>query len=226
MAEAVSSTSAGGGGGAGYQLFRQTDSNKRGIPEAIFIESVEAICTGGVQPTQVVAQLQELYSKYQYMQSSLVAQRASLKTKLPDISSALGTVNHLIEQRDKAEQGEREYTYQLSENIWSTATVAPSDVVCLWLGAQCMLEYKLDEALELLQTNEENAKKTLASLDEDMAFLRDQLTTTEVNIARAHNYAVKLRTIANAQSATAPQSKKEAAGDKDGAEAAGTPEAQ
>mmetsp|Transcript_30974 Transcript_30974/g.70893 ORF Transcript_30974/g.70893 Transcript_30974/m.70893 type:complete len:219 (+) Transcript_30974:82-738(+) len=175
------------------ELFRQTDSNKRGIPEAIFLENIESLCSGGVQPTQIVAQLQELYSKYQYMQSSLVAQRASLRTKLPDISSALATVTHLMDQRDKAEQGEREYTYQLSENIWSKASVAPSDVVCLWLGAQCMLEYKLDEALELLKTNEENAKKTLASLDEDMAFLRDQLTTTEVNIARAHNYAVKLR---------------------------------
>jgi len=127
------------------------------------------------------------------MQSSLIAQRSSLKTRLPDISAALETVNHLIEKRTDAETDATQYTYQLSENIWSTACVPPTNVVCLWLGANCMLEYTLDEAVALLSTNESNARATLKSLDEDMAFIRDQITTTEVNIARTHNFGVKLR---------------------------------
>merc|ERR1712232_506498 len=103
-------------------------------------------------------------------------------------------VNHLIDRRTKAQEGETaEYPYQLSENIWSRAQVAPTNCVCLWLGANVMLEYTLDEAVELLRTNEANAKETIRNLDEDMAFLRDQLTTTEVNIVRTHNYNVKLR---------------------------------
>lgn len=175
-------------------FFKQNDANaKRGIPEAIFIENVEAMCAN-YKPTDLVAKLQELHSKYQYMQSSLLAQRASLKTKLPDIVSALDTVNHLIDRRAKAQDGETmDYTYQLSENIWSRASAAPSDVVCLWLGANCMLEYTLDEAVELLRTNETNARTTVKALDEDVAYMRDQITTTEVNIARTHNYGVKLR---------------------------------
>jgi len=128
------------------------------------------------------------------MQSSITSQRASLKVKLPDIASALETVNHLIERRDKSEEGETgEYTYQLAENIWAKASAPASNKVCLWLGANCMLEYTLEEAVELLRTNQANAQNMLKSLDEDMAFLRDQITTTEVNIARAHNYGVKLR---------------------------------
>jgi|EP00427_Karlodinium_veneficum_P050769 prefoldin subunit 5 len=173
-------------------LFKTTE-NKRGIPEAIFIENVEARCKRA-GASVILTQLQELYSKYQYMQSSLVAQRSALKAKLPDISSALDTVNHLIDRRSKAQEGETaEYTYQLSENIWSRASVAPTSNVSLWLGANVMLEYSLDEAVELLRTNEQNAKTTISTLDEDMAFLRDQITTTEVNIARTHNYNVKLR---------------------------------
>merc|ERR1719203_2668713 len=128
------------------------------------------------------------------MQSSLLAQRSSLKTKLPDIVSALETVNHLVERRSKMEEGETtEYTYQMSENIWSKASAPATNCVCLWLGANCMLEYTLEEAVELLSTNEANAKTMLKSLDEDMAFLRDQITTTEVNIARTHNFGVKQR---------------------------------
>jgi len=176
-----------------FKYFNQDGSNKRGIPEAIFIENVEELCKK-TEPNQILARLQELYSKYQYMQSSLTAQRASLKAKLPDIVSALDCVNHLVDRKNKAQEGETsEYTYQLSENIWSRAQVAPTNVVGLWLGANVMLEYTLDEAVELLRTNEANAKTTVANLDEDMAFLRDQLTTTEVNIARTHNFNVKLR---------------------------------
>jgi len=168
-------------------------SNKRKIPEAIFIENVEALCVEHTQEI-VLSRLQELYSKYQYMQSSLLAQRSSLKTKLPDISQALETVQHLVSRRDAGQDGETsEYTYQLSENIFAKAAVPPTNVVCLWLGANCMLEYTLEEATDLLKTNEANAKETLASIEEDMAFLRDQITTTEVNIARTHNYGVKLR---------------------------------
>merc|ERR1719487_1167959 len=139
----------------------------------------------------VVTQLQELYNKYQYMQSSLAAQRSGLRTKLPDITSALETVRQLIKRRDSSETAE--ITYQLYETIYTRAEVPPTDKVCLWLGANVMLEYTLDEAIELLTTNEANAKTTVTNLDEDMAFLRDQLTTTEVNIARTHNFNVKLR---------------------------------
>lgn len=175
------------------QIFKKVDETNRGIPEAIFIENIEAICTER-KPADVVARLQELYTKYQYMQSSIVAQRSGLKTKLPDIGAALETVNHLIEKRDKAEEGETsEYTYQLAENIWAKASAPAGSTVCLWLGANCMLEYTLEEAVELLGTNETNAKTMLKSLDEDMAFLRDQITTTEVNIARCHNLGVKQR---------------------------------
>eukprot|EP00930_Biecheleria_cincta_P100574 TRINITY_DN9218_c0_g2_i2.p1 TRINITY_DN9218_c0_g2~~TRINITY_DN9218_c0_g2_i2.p1 ORF type:complete len:242 (+),score=71.41 TRINITY_DN9218_c0_g2_i2:186-911(+) len=131
------------------------------------------------------------------MQSSLTAQRASLKQKLPDIMAAGDTVNHLVERKEKAQEDEAtEYTYQLADCIWSKASAPPSNSVCLWLGANCMLEYTLDEAVELLRTNEANAKTTLKSLEEDMAFLRDQITTTEVNIARTHNFGVKQRQLA------------------------------
>merc|ERR1719145_518261 len=133
------------------------------------------------------------------MQTSLSAQRSSLRTKLPDITSALETVNHLVEKREKADSDGSEYTYQLSENIWSKAMVKPSDSVCLWLGANCMLEYTLEEAVELLRTNEANAKTTLKTLDEDVAFLRDQITTTEVNIARTHNLGVRRRQATKAE---------------------------
>lgn len=189
------------------QLFRKLEDDRRGIPEAIFIDNVEEMCKVR-KSTDIVARLQELYSKYQYMQSSITAQRAGLKVKIPDIANALATVNHLIEKRDKKEECESsEYRYQLAENLWATAESPATNCVCLWLGADCMLEYTLEEAKELLTTNETNAKTLLASLNEDMAFLRDQITTTEVNIARCHNYGVKVRAKEKEESDKAAASK-------------------
>ena len=45
-----------------------------------------------------------------------------------------------------------------------------------------MLEYTLDEAIALLTKNGEAARANLAILNEDLAFLRDQIVTTEVSI--------------------------------------------
>ena len=54
-----------------------------------------------------------------------------------------------------------------------------------------MLEYTYDEALELLTNNLKNAKETVESLDTDLDFIKDQITTTEVNIARVYNQDVR-----------------------------------
>ena len=45
-----------------------------------------------------------------------------------------------------------------------------------------MLEYTVDDAEALLMKNEEAAVKSLAQVDDDLGFLRDQTTTIEVSI--------------------------------------------
>lgn len=50
-----------------------------------------------------------------------------------------------------------------------------------------MLEYTLDDAERLLLRNEENAVKSLAQVEEDLGFLRDQTTTIEVSILLEFN---------------------------------------
>jgi hypothetical protein len=54
-----------------------------------------------------------------------------------------------------------------------------------------MLEYPYDEAEELLRRNLANATQALDSTTEDLRFLKDQITTCEVNIARVYNHLVQ-----------------------------------
>lgn len=56
-----------------------------------------------------------------------------------------------------------------------------------------MLEYPIDEAMSLLSKNLENAKKNLKQVELDLDFIKEQTTTTEVNLARIYNWDVRKR---------------------------------
>lgn len=70
---------------------------------------------------------------------------------------------------------------------------APVTEVNLWLGANVMLSYPIDEAVTLLEGKMDTAKKSLETTRRDLDYLRDQITTMEVNTARVHNFDVKRR---------------------------------
>ena len=59
--------------------------------------------------------------------------------------------------------------------------------------ANVMLSYDIDEAIDLLREKLSNAKANMAAANADLGFLRDQITTMEVNTARVHNWDVKRR---------------------------------
>ena len=79
----------------------------------------------------------------------------------------------------------------VSDNIWAKAKI-PNDSgrVGLWLGANVMVEYTYQEAIVLLNKNLKNAEDKLKEADDDIDFLKDNLTTTEVNMARVYNQGV------------------------------------
>ena len=75
-------------------------------------------------------------------------------------------VKHL---KSKQEEGETVVTrYNLADTVYTKAELdVDSGIVNLWLGANVMIEYTYDEAIELLSSKEEKAKKDL----EDVRFL-------------------------------------------------------
>ena len=84
-----------------------------------------------------------------------------------------------------------ETNFLISDNIWAKAKI-PNDTgrVGLWLGANVMVEYSYDEALKLLERNMENARIRIKQSEDDLNFLKDQITTTGVNIARVYNQGI------------------------------------
>lgn len=137
--------------------------------------------------------LQAFYSACKAIEQRLSQRKSRLKAKIPDIES---TYNALLQMQQQAELGEALTAhYELAQCVYAKATVPvhQENKVCLWLGANVMLEYPREEAIALLERNLSEAKKTLKELVEDQGLLRDQITTTEVNMARVFNWDVKER---------------------------------
>lgn len=82
--------------------------------------------------------------------------------------------------------------YSLADNIYGKAEVDYSvGKVNLWLGANVMLEYTYQEAIEFLTKKFDESNSQLERTKEDLAFVRDQIVTSEVNMSRIFNWDVR-----------------------------------
>ena len=164
-----------------------TDTKK--IPKVVFIDNIEAWVEKYTDDA-LFAKMNELYQKYKFMEQNLHRQRQSLYVKLPDIKKTLEMVA-MLKTRHESEDKEISTNFLLSDNIWAKAKVPNTNgKVGLWLGANVMVEYSYAEAIGLLGKNLVNAEAKIKETEDSIDFLKDQLTTTEVNLARIYNQGV------------------------------------
>ena len=162
-----------------------------GIPESQFIDDVDSYMKGEDNAEAKIKSFDETHQKYKFMENSLATRRKRLKAQVPDIKSSLAMIKKLREKKNSEETMETQFL--LSDQVYAKAVIPPTDKVCLWLGANVMLEYTLEDAEELLTKNCESAEKNLAQIAFDLDYLRDQMTITEVTMARLYNWDVKRR---------------------------------
>lgn len=122
------------------------------------------------------------------MELSTTRRAASLRDKIPDIQKTLETVLFLSTRSDTLSTA-----FELNDTLYARAEVTPTEEVYLWLGANVMLSYPVHEAKELLREKLRAAKESLRNCEEDLDFLRRQITTLEVNTARVYNWEVTLK---------------------------------
>ncbi|CEQ41792.1 SPOSA6832_03542, partial [Sporobolomyces salmonicolor] len=156
--------------------------------------------------------LQETLAKYRFMEQSSLQRRAGLEEKVPELQRTIEMVEMLIRKKAlrefdttthaltlelfgrEQEQAEPfETTFELSDTLYAKGEVEQVDEVYIWLGASTMLSYPLPSALSLLQSKLAAAQRSLEHVKEDLLWLRDQVTVTEVNVARVYNWDVARR---------------------------------
>lgn len=66
----------------------------------------------------------------------------------------------------------------MNDTLYAKAEVPPTEEVYIWLGANVMLAYPMDEAEALLAERASKAKQSLEDCEEDLEFLREQITVS------------------------------------------------
>lgn len=126
-----------------------------------------ALSENDANADKVLRKLDEQHSKYKLMEYNISARRRKLKIQIPDLVKSLEMIEILKKQTE-----EKETQFLLSEQVFLKTVVPPTKTVCLWLGANVMLEYPLDEAEVLLKQNMDSAGQNLKCLEHDQDFLR------------------------------------------------------
>ncbi|KAL9066215.1 MAG: hypothetical protein Q9157_007223 [Trypethelium eluteriae] len=127
--------------------------------------------------------------------------RASgLRDKIPDIEKTLEMVRFL--KRRKPDSDPLETTFELNDTLYAKAEVPRTEEVYLWLGV-CYVLIK-SRTIEwppesLLESRLTTAQTSLTNCEEDLDFLREQITTMEVATARVYNWDVMQRRKENAE---------------------------
>ncbi|KAJ5266767.1 Prefoldin subunit 3 [Penicillium angulare] len=172
-----------------------TQTNPRGIPVAPFVDDVSEYVSNRAEVEQTLRRFQEMISKYQYMEVNTQRRGQGLRDKIPDIKKTLEMVQFLKLRKDANTETDLETNFELNDTLYARASISPANTeeVYLWLGANVMLAYPLDEAQSMLQEKLSAAESSLSNCEEDLEFLREQITTLEVATARVYNWDVVQR---------------------------------
>ncbi|KAJ5751692.1 Prefoldin subunit 3 [Penicillium odoratum] len=172
-----------------------TQTNARGIPVAPFVDNVADYVSSREDVEPTLRRFQEMISKYQFMEVNSQRRGQGLRDKIPDIKKTLEMVRFLKLRKGANPDTDLETNFELNDTLYARASISPADTeeVYLWLGANVMLAYPLEEAESMLQEKLSAAESSLANCDEDLEFLREQITTLEVATARVYNWDVVQR---------------------------------
>ena len=178
-------------------LVDKNKKNSRGVPTMNFIESVDD-WIDKFTSEKLLSYINQYLNKYKFMEAQIVKSNEGLNVKIPDIEKCLETIEYL-EKKEKDKPVKVDY--MVSNNLWAKAEITSPDSVFLWLGANVMCEYKMDEAKVLLNQNLQNAKNQIKKNNIDLEFIKDQMTVCDVNLARIYNETVRRNAIAKKKQA-------------------------
>lgn len=114
----------------------------------------------------------------------MVVKQGHLENKLSDLRASIAAIEEL-----KRAGGPSLVDFEIGDTLYTKATIDAPKTVHLWLGANVMLEYPLEEALLLLTTKSAETVRTSRDISKQLDFVKEQITTMEVNMARLYNWS-------------------------------------
>ncbi|GBE60543.1 prefoldin subunit [Babesia ovata] len=123
--------------------------DNRKVPAAKYVADIEKL-VGDRDPAVVTESGKELLAKYRFLEKSMVTKLTALHNKVPELKDAL-TIIEQIEKRGSDDGGDIYTYFKVSDTLYSEARISSTKTIFLWLGANTMVEYPVDEAIALLK---------------------------------------------------------------------------
>jgi len=164
------------------------------IPVVEFVDDVDAFMQlpeNAANSQNVLKKMEEIYSKIKVLESNNVNNKIRLKNQIQELEKSIAMIGEL--KNRKAANEDMSTHFRLADHVFLKAKVKPAEKVGLWLGANVMLEYDLEEGDELLRSKKTKAEQTLKTTNTLIDSIRENVTTIEVNMARVYNWDVKRR---------------------------------
>jgi len=140
---------------------------------------------------ELIGRYTENLQRYKLMDNRLAQARVALRSKLPDAERDLEAVRMLSAFKDSTEPVNTRY--ELADGLFAYAMIQKPKTVILAIGASILVEYSFEEATKIFETTLTNLRNRLKEFDEDLDFVSEQITTTQVLMSRFYNYDVKQR---------------------------------
>ncbi|KAG5519743.1 hypothetical protein PMAC_000016 [Pneumocystis sp. 'macacae'] len=156
----------------------QEISSQRGIPAAPFVNKIEDFVTSRENVEPVLKDFQQLIAQRHIM---------ILLDKIPEMDKTLRMLHFLQKKNEKKESFDT--YFELNDTLYFKIIIPSTDKAGVWLG------YPVPEAIEFLMSRISSAKISLKKYEEDLEFIRENITILEVNIARIYNWDVAQRRI-------------------------------
>uniref|UniRef100_A0AC35FJ39 Prefoldin subunit 3 n=1 Tax=Panagrolaimus sp. PS1159 TaxID=55785 RepID=A0AC35FJ39_9BILA len=132
--------------------------------------------------------------KYKVVEQNLTAQKEKIEENEPEFAvgrELLAKMKEALE--DENYEWPMEIQYPLAEQIYAKAYVDKFETLTIVLGTGSFADITIEEADKMFTKNLNDINRLTSQLAEEIDFIKDQVTTSEVNVAHLYNYNVNLK---------------------------------
>lgn len=143
----------------------------------------------GMTPEATIGAFRNLSVKYESMLNHLAMREMRISEKIEEITKSIDAISHLASHPTSPQTVQ----YELGDTMFASARLPVGSKVSLWLGANVMLEYELEDAKKLLEEKLTDNKAAFDKIKHDQMFVREQITVLQVSTSRLVNHIIEGR---------------------------------
>jgi prefoldin subunit 5 len=166
----------------------------KALPTVEFVEDVDSFMNLPANANNAALTLkreEDMRTRLKMLEANNVDTKKRLQSQTEELTKTLEMLSEI--KRRKIQNEEMSTHFRFADHVFLKAKVPPADKIGLWLGANVMLEFDLEEGETLLKEKSAKAAESLKMTNALIDAVRELVTTTEVNMARIYNWDVKRR---------------------------------